>query len=114
MTAPKEPMTTKVTEALERIERAIGDAYTACSGNHGLAPRGWRRGHREAMSNIFDCPRGTTARLIVNLLVAIVLGAIMFALMMVILDERLSRQLDNVDPTHEEMVQSIPFAGGNK
>ena len=28
--------------------------------------------------------------------------------------DRLSRQLDNVDPTHEEMVQNIPFAGGNK
>lgn len=54
----------------------------------------------------------TRLRLLANIAVGIVLAAIPFGLVTVILDERLSKQLGNVDPTNE--VQAIPFAGGNK
>jgi uncharacterized protein YoxC len=51
------------------------------------------------------------ARSPLHLIVGIVVLILMLAVSIVMVDERLSRQLDNVDPTAEEMTQQIPFGG---
>jgi len=45
----------------------------------------------------------TFRRILANIAVAVVLVAILFGIMAVIIDERLSKQLDGVDITFEEV-----------
>jgi hypothetical protein len=58
------------------------------------------------MTDIFSRPPIPTARLLANILVAIVLAAVLFSLVAVIVDERCSRAVSMADP---KPGQDIPF-----
>jgi hypothetical protein len=61
------------------------------------------------MTGILDRPRASTARIIANIAVGIALAAILFALVAVIIDEKLSKQVSENAPVSFE--QAIPFKG---
>jgi hypothetical protein len=63
------------------------------------------------MTGILDRPRISTARLLANIAVGILALIVILGAGMNACADRLSRQLDNVDPTAEEMTQNIPFGG---
>jgi hypothetical protein len=65
------------------------------------------------MIDIFSRPRMTRFKLVgsfARFVMDLVIIALLYGIMANAVGDRLSKQLDDVDPTNEEMIQAIPFA----